>query len=113
MTNPMLAELDAVVRLIERHDFLERLDAHDAATQLSLGFTQMAARFFRTHHATLADMAKRLEAAERDAARYRWLRLANFDEAMRALFAEETRTVRNAKKMLDAAIDVAMQETGR
>lgn len=32
-----------------------------------------AVNFIRTHHATLADMAKRLEAAERDAARYRWL----------------------------------------
>ena len=30
--------------------------------------------WFRTHHATLADMAKRLEAAERDAARWRFVR---------------------------------------
>jgi hypothetical protein len=29
--------------------------------------------FIRAHHATIAAMAKRLEAAERDAARYRWL----------------------------------------
>ena len=29
--------------------------------------------FIRTHHATITDMAKRLEAAERDAARWRYL----------------------------------------
>lgn len=33
--------------------------------------------WFRTHAPALADMAKRLEAAERDARRYRWLREQN------------------------------------
>lgn len=33
-----------------------------------------AVNFIRAQHAAIADMAKRLEAAERDAARYRWLR---------------------------------------
>lgn len=92
--NPMLAELDAVVRLSDRatpgkvelhtscswrrivaergRPFLVPTidpDRHqNMDTTESAEFVVALVNWFRTHHATLADMAKRLEAAERDAA---------------------------------------------
>jgi hypothetical protein len=54
-------------------------ELEDVVRQFAFDTPQCYARdaaynFLRTHHAEIADMAKRLEAAERDAARYRWLR---------------------------------------
>lgn len=60
--------------------------------------------FLRTHHATLADMAKRLEAAERDAARYRWLRGG---DSRLAVCDEDTSYY---LEQLDAIVDAAAQE---
>lgn len=102
MTNPMLAELDEVVRLSERatqgkvelhtscswrrivaergRPFLVPTidpDRHqNMDTTESAEFVVALVNWFRTHHATLADMARRLEAAERDA---RMWRLCNSD----------------------------------
>ena len=94
--NPMLAELDEVVRLMEAATTRDWEAArgcvygpdpgppHYPEVIADCGMGAEAApradtiaaavNFLRTHHATLADMAKRLEAAERDARRYRWLR---------------------------------------
>lgn len=58
MTAPsLLDELEEVALLVDR-----------------IGTSERCINFIRTHHAEIADMAKRLEAAERDARRYRWLR---------------------------------------
>lgn len=97
MTNPMLAELDEVVRLSEKatpgpwvaNDGELATDLYwagggmvaDALAEFADGlsdppnaqFVAAAVNFLRTHHATLADMAKRLEAAERDSKRMDWL----------------------------------------
>ena len=75
----------------------------------------LAAWSYNTHHATIADMAKRLEAAERDAARYRWIlehfRFAN-DSLREIWFDAHTRVNQEDAKDLDKEIDAAMQESG-
>ena len=68
MTNPMLAELDEVVRLIAKEE------KEEAGKPLSIlrdneELDNACYWFMKNHHATLADMAKRLEAAERDSKR--------------------------------------------
>ena len=78
-------------------------------------FVAAAVNFIRTHHATITDMAKRLEAAERDAARYRWIlehfRFAN-DSLREIWFDAHTRVNQEDAKDLDKEIDAAMQESG-
>jgi hypothetical protein len=60
MTPNLLDEL-ARIALVARRDTPSFRDRSDCL------------HFLRTHHATLADMAKRLEAAERDSKRMDWL----------------------------------------
>ena len=81
--------------------------------------------FVRTHHATIRDMAKqlleiqaensmlhaRLEAAERDAERYKAVRSGDFGVHARIERGEATEFAYDDD--LDQAIDAAMQETGR
>ena len=99
----MMEDLSEVVRLGVLADNTEgRLAAANAYSAES----EIAANFIRTHHATITDMAKRLEAAERDAARYRHLRKEGdigcvINGVIWMTFDE-----------LDAAIDAAMQESG-
>ena len=71
----------------------------------------MLRRFIRTHHATITDMAKRLEAAERDAARYRWL-VDNCQECPDALGmgGQLYFGTYSGVDGIDQAIDAAMQE---
>ena len=74
MTNPMLAELDAVVRLSDAAEYENVYGSCESFAEADKTYKDGAASFIATHHATLADMAKRMEAAERDAARYQRLR---------------------------------------
>ena len=100
MTAPsLLDELEGVVRLAEKatpgewtatvgHDVKQQhgvtvmkawagrgpQQEHNAAYVVAL------VNWFRAHHAELADMAKRLEAAERDARRWRHVRSTAFRE---------------------------------
>jgi hypothetical protein len=68
-------------------------------------FVASAVNFIRTHHAEIAAMAKRLEAAERDARRYRYLRdSASKDDWDKMAFGCIT------GYQLDAYIDDATQE---
>ena len=67
--NKMLEELAEVVRLDRR----ERDHAAGYGFYLEPDAPYAALTFLQTHHATITDMAKRLEAAERDAARLDWL----------------------------------------
>ena len=107
MTNPMLAELDAVVRLIDQYDA-----SFDDEERASIGAKEdtLAVNFLRTHHATLADMAKRLEAAERDAGRYRWLRSLPSLEAERVMCPNaEGGVVMYQGRELDKRIDATQE----
>ena len=151
MTNPMLAELDAVVRLMEaatpgllqpefveaynvraahggifaqihnlkgRHGMGGRVDGNEAANNARL--IASAINFLRTHHATLADMAKRMEAAERDVARIDWLEskahmLTWNDNAEHvAIRAEDGAegTGESWREAIDAAIDATQEGEG-
>ena len=56
-------------------------DEEDTTNGWDEPFLVAAVQFMRTHAPALADMAKRLEAAERDAARYRFLRDGEHGEA--------------------------------
>lgn len=129
MTTPsLLDELEVVVRLASKAtpgewpkpEFPEN-SPNEAFIRLGAGylefggsmgqresnaeFVSAAVNFLRTHHATLADMAKRLEAAERDAARYQWLRdSASKDDWDKMAFGCIT------DYQLDAYIDDATQE---
>jgi methenyltetrahydromethanopterin cyclohydrolase len=70
-----------------------------------------ALMFIRTHHATIRDMAARMEAAERDAERYKAVRSGDFGVHARIERGEATEFAYDDD--LDQAIDAAMQETGR
>jgi len=92
-----------------------------AITPRSPGGPWVAANFIRTHHATITNMAKRLEAAERDAARYRWLRGRMFVKRNAAvpdrygldgLLLSEGIYELDDSRYIDQAIDAAMQESG-
>lgn len=88
----------------------------DANGHAPLSDTELDLRvFIKRHHATITDMAKRLEAAERDAARYRWLRehfrFAN-DSLREIWFDAHTRVNQEDAKDLDKEIDAALQESG-
>ena len=76
-------------------------------------FLQAKLKASDIHHATITDMAKRLEAAERDAARYRWL-VDNCQECPDALGMGGQLYFGTYSGMdgIDFAIDAAMQESG-
>ena len=146
MTNPMLAELDEVVRLSERatpgkvelhtscswrrivaergRPFLVPTidpDRHqNMDTTESAEFVVALVNWFRTHHATLADMAKRMEAAERDAARYRHIRLrlwpSDVQDALSSYPAEirglDMTVCNGHAEQIDAAIDATQEGEG-
>jgi hypothetical protein len=107
----MLEDLEEVVRRAAYADSCtDRLETFNALDSES----NAAANFIRTHHATIRDMAARLEAAERDAARYLWLRDADFTTDGILEIMWDTRDHEHLTgAALDAAIDAAMQETGR
>ena len=74
MTPNLLDELEGVVRVLDRAgklDYEEYADGKVVLTGPKSAIHALAAstKFIRTHAPTLADMAKRLEAAERDAGR--------------------------------------------
>ena len=66
--------------------------------------------FIRTHHAEIANMAKRLEAAERDAARYRKLRELTKHAWTVSEYARRGGVLQYTGIEIDAAIDAATQE---
>jgi len=117
----MLEELAAVVRLDRR----ERDHAAGYGFYLEPDAPYAALTFLQTHHATITDMAKRLEAAERDAAR-----LDDYKEIARLIgsiffcgeFKAETHNERELEKLLRKTgnfydtegqwLDAAMQESG-
>jgi hypothetical protein len=83
-------------------------ELEDVVRQFAFDTPQCYARdaaynFLRTHHAEIADMAKRLEAAERDAARYRWLK-------MQSPAGFQYQIIRTPWTSWDASIDAATQE---
>lgn len=103
MTNPMLAELDEVVRQLHSYD-----DKSTKGVRLST-LSESAVRFLRTHHATLADMAK-------DAARYRWLRNHRLDFIVRNNSADPRLSLPMGTDLMepsaaDACIDAAIDAT--
>lgn len=121
----MLEDLAEVVRLSEAasDDMLWVVD-HDGdvvcngeevawpvSNKLDAPYIAALSNFFRTHHATIADMAKRLDAAERDAARYRWMREHDWDYPIVTVRQTGDHSSLGVEE-LDAAIDAAMQESG-
>ena len=75
-------------------------------------------------HTALADMAKRLEAAERDAARYRWLRERSYGQHKHPIVVEQRQRILDGDcigtlyvgplfgDLLDAAIDATQEGEG-
>ena len=131
MTAPsLLDELEGVVRLAEKatpgpfvvDDYGDvTANGEDIARIASGGYEAehdaklfaSAVNFIRAHHAEIADMATRLEAAERDAARYRGLRDALYQENIAVGEAELVLRVYGSCpsiEQFDAAIDAATQE---
>lgn len=122
MTAPsLLDELEGIVRLAEKAtpgpfvvDGFGDVTANgeDVARIASDGYSAYhdahlfadAANFIRARHTEIADMAKRLEAAERDAERYRWLRGG---DSRLAVCDEDTSYY---LEQLDAIVDAATQE---
>ena len=134
--NPMLAELDEVVRLAEKatpgpwaleHErsgdvsIVNREHQGDDWDIATVHYTRPAnadliaatINFIRTHHATLADMAKRLEAAERDARRYRWLRKRDvtFETEDGGEFIAFIPELGDDGRKLDTSVDAAIDAT--
>ena len=80
--------------------------------------------FLRTHAPAIADMAKRLEAAERDAARYRWLRERSYGQHKHPIVVEQRQRILDGDcigtlyvgplfgDLLDAAIDATQEGEG-
>jgi hypothetical protein len=64
----LIRELEAVMGLLATKAMLSRAGEGAAADFYLIQYEQASSEFLRTHHAALADMAKRLEAAEMDAA---------------------------------------------
>lgn len=69
------------------------------------------------HQDALSEMRGRMEGAERDAARYRWLRVQYWDESPIACVASPKRAVKPGQdcpslERLDAAIDAALSPPG-
>jgi nucleoside-diphosphate-sugar epimerase len=94
----MLEDLEEVVRL--------RLRANQEHAALD---------FIRTHHATIRDMAARLEAAEGDAARYRVTQKITpyrFKKIQDVSISDAGDVLYFHKDRFDSEID-AMQEAGR
>lgn len=141
MTNPMLAELDEVVRLSEMatpgrvelwtscswrrlmtpdgRPFLVPIVASDGHPDMdtidNAAFVASLVNWFRTHHATLADMAKRLEAAERKvsrltAMRNEWERDAR--EHLMTFGQHLPASVECLVERFDAAIDATQEGEG-
>lgn len=91
----------------------------------NLNFVQSLVLWFRTHHATIRDMAARLEAAERDAALLDWLDQNAFSAyrncdsidglSKHCVVVHEKPGPRrgNVADGIREAITQAMQETGR
>ena len=102
----MLEDLEEVVRLRNERIIAAKTGDNARWEELCDECENAFDKFLATHHATIRDMAARLEAAERDAARYRWLQ--DMENA-----AEVGIYGAIGRKDLDQAIDTAMQETGR
>ena len=128
MTAPsLLDELEGVVRLAEKatpgpfvvDDYGDvTANGEDIARIASGGYEAehdaklfaSAVNFIRTHHAEIANMAKRLEAAERDAARYRKLRELTKHAWTVSEYARRGGVLQYTGIEIDAAIDAATQE---
>lgn len=79
-------------------------DPHDA------NLCAASVNFLRTHAPALADMAKRMEAAERDAGRYRWLRVRLAGAAHVNELEEYNQTMHSGLASdVDAAIDATQE----
>lgn len=97
MTNPMLAELDEAVRQ------LHEVDGKEGLVLEKMRMLSTAGLFIKANHATLADMAKRLEAAERDAGKCWALHLKGPDDVVAAPSREAAEIVaRNFNAYWDA-----------
>lgn len=106
----MLEELAEVVRKMRAFEDAESLTSMN---QLLGEASHAAYMLVYHHHTTITDMAKRLEAAERDAARYRWLRNdASDDFEVTQWMSNDLKWVMNVidPDGMDEAIDAAMQE---
>jgi len=111
----MLEELAEVVRLDRR----ERYHAAGYGLYLEPDAPYAALTFLQTHHATITDMAKRLEAAERDAARLNfveqhpdWMNVMRFKRKHLWRIGPFSNYPQAAFPTLREAIDAAMQESG-
>lgn len=109
MTNPMLAELDEVVRQ------LHEVDGKEGLVLEKMRMLSTAGLFIKAHHAEIADMAKRLEAAERKvsrltAMRNEWERDAR--EYLMTFGQHLPASVECLVERFDAAIDAAQEGEG-
>ena len=107
----ILEDLAEVVRLFDKLPKDGKVSATMYADAVKAQIA--ASNFFTAHHATITDMAKRLEAAERDAVRYRWL-VDNCQECPDALGmgGQLYFGTYSGVDGIDQAIDAAMQESG-
>lgn len=108
----MLEDLEEVVRLRDAAEYAAVALSSEEFAEADKAYSDKAAIYIATHHATIRDMAKRMEAAERDAARWRFVG-SNPWRAIDILRDRCSTKSAYWREEANTAIDAAMQETGR